>query len=182
MSSEECVGFVVYDTTALNGPKRHFLTELEEGLLGKEVCAGVRPIRRSDSYSAVNAGELLDAEQFADVWVGHSEGGLELKEIASGHGHPAKVLAAGSFIQPGNRALHAVTGSKVNRSAGGKQVLVWTSNDATTLLGMLNEKAPKAKLTSLRKGDVVWLYTLEGEVFSVHPYACKADGAELVAQ
>ena len=182
MSSEESVGFVVYDTTGLNGPQRKYLTDLEPTLLGKELCPGVRPIRRSDSYSATNAGELLDAEQIGGVWVGHHEGdALELKEIASSNGHSAKVLAAGSFVQPGNRALHAVAGSKVNRSVGAKQVLVWTSDDATELLGMLNAKAPKAKLTSLRKGDAVWIYTLEGEALHVRAYACKADGADLVA-
>ena len=182
MSSEECVGFLVYDTTGLNGPQRKCVTDLEPTLLGKELCPGIRPIWRSDSYSAANAGELLDAEQIGGVWVGHAEGGnLELQEVASGKGTAAKVLATGCFMQPGNRALHAVNGSKVNRSVGGKQVLVWTSDDATELLGMLNRKAPKAKLTELRKGDLVWLYSLEGDALKVQEYTCKSDGADFVA-
>ena len=181
MSNEDWVGFLVYDTTGLNGPQRKCLTDLEDTLLGKELCAGIRLIRRNDSYSAANAGELLDAEQVGGVWVAHREGAvLELKEVATGIGTPSNVLAAGTFVQSGNRALHAVNGSKVNRSVGGKQVLVWASTDASELLGMLNRKAPKAKLTELRKGDVVWLCSLEGETFKVQEYTCKADGAELV--
>lgn len=182
MASEDVVGFVVYDTTGLNGPQRKCLADLEPSLLGKEVCPGVRPILRSDSYSATNAGELLDAEQIGGVWVGHREGAtLELKEIVSGIGQSANVLGAGCFVQPGNRALHAVRGSKVNRSVGSKQVVVWASTSANELLEMLNQKAPNAKANELRKGDVIWIYGLEGEGVGVREYSCKADGTDLVA-
>lgn len=179
--NETWVGLVAYDTIGLNGPQRAAMIDLEPTLLGQELCPGVRLVRTCDSYSASNAGELLDAENVGGLWVGHHEsGGLELLEVASGIAQATHVVAAGCFVQPGNRALHAVRGSKVNRRVGGQQVVLWTADGKESLLAMLDERPGKGKPSELRKGDRVWIGELVDGRFHVAAYACSADGASLV--